>query len=125
MGAPTHDSLLRNDLNDTAGDGHGFGEISGLSAIAATTYRMAILKPAEFGAMYIAWADGIRTVLGGYDADGNAHVTTNGMVTPAVNPYDWQGTTPYAAGSPEGNNFVVLMYAAWRDCVAAGICYSF
>lgn len=24
--------------------------------------------------------------------------------------------------SPEGNNFVVLMYTAWRDCVFAGLC---
>jgi hypothetical protein len=124
MGAPMDDGLLRNYLNDTTDDDHGFGEISGSTAIAAATYRMAVLKPAEFGAAHIAWADSIRTALGGYDAEGNPHVTSNGTVTPAVNPYDWHSTTPYTAGSPEGNNFVALMYTAWRDCVAAGICDS-
>jgi hypothetical protein len=125
MGAPADGGLLRNYLNDTSGDGHGFGEISGSSAIAAAAYRMAVLKPAEFGAAHIAWADSIRTVLGGCDVEGNPHVTSNGTVTPAVNPYSWHSTTPYTIGSPEGNNFVVLMYAAWRDCVAAGICDAY
>jgi hypothetical protein len=26
------------------------------------------------------------------------------------------------ACSPEGNNFVVLLYAAWRDCIFTGLC---
>ena len=52
---------------------------------------MAVLKPDGFGATYIAWADSITIVLGGYDAEGNPHVTIDGTVTPAANPYDWQG----------------------------------
>ncbi|KAJ7132463.1 hypothetical protein C8R44DRAFT_731133 [Mycena epipterygia] len=62
----------------------------------------------------------IRGVLGGVDAAGNPHVTSEGIVTPAVNPLGWSDTAPWTAGSPEGNNFVVLMYAAWRDCIYAG-----
>ena len=84
---PMDDALFRNHLNNTTGDGHRFGEI------AAATYHLAVLKPDEFGATYIAWADSIRTVLGGYHAEGNLHVISErwdscGTVTPAANPYD-------------------------------------
>ncbi|KAL1726332.1 hypothetical protein EV714DRAFT_219502 [Schizophyllum commune] len=121
MAMPEDDGLLRNYLNDTTTE-HGFGEISGTSLLAAVTYRMAVLQPQAFGADYIAWAEAVRTTLGGNDAAGLPHVTTNGTVTPAVNPLGWQDTELFTAGSPEGNNFVVLLYAAWRDCIDAGIC---
>jgi hypothetical protein len=68
------DALFRNHLNNTTSDGHRFGEI------AAATYHLAVLKPDEFGATYIAWADSIRTVLGGYHAEGNPHVISDGTV---------------------------------------------
>ncbi|KAJ3980119.1 hypothetical protein F5890DRAFT_1568966 [Lentinula detonsa] len=122
MGAPMVDGLLRNYLNDTSSDGLGFGDISSSSLIASVAYRMAVLQPRTFGSSYIQWAEGIRTTLGGNDSAGNPHVTSNGTVTPAVNPLNWFDTTPYTAGSPEGNNFVVLMYTAWRDCIIAGVC---
>ncbi|KAL1718315.1 hypothetical protein EV715DRAFT_201217 [Schizophyllum commune] len=121
MAMPEDDGLLRNYLNDTTTE-HGFGEISGSSLLAAVTYRMAVLQPQVFGAEYIAWAEAVRTTLGGKDAVGQPHITTNGTVTPAVNPLGWTDTAPFTAGSPEGNNFVVLLYAAWRDCIDAGIC---
>ncbi|KAJ7025809.1 family 88 glycosyl hydrolase [Mycena alexandri] len=120
---PTESGLLRNYLNDTSGDGHGFGEISGSSLIASVAYRMVVLAPDVFDApTYVGWADSIRAVLSGNDTEGNPHVTANGTVTPAVNPLGWGDTAPWTAGSPEGNNFVVLLYAAWRDCVYAGLC---
>ncbi|KAF7321143.1 hypothetical protein HMN09_00202400 [Mycena chlorophos] len=116
--------LLRNYLDDISGDGHGFGEISGSSLLASVAYRMAVLAPETFGSdsEYIAFAEGIRKTLGGDDDSGAPHITANGTATPAVNPLGWQDTTPYTAGSPEGNNFVVLLYSAWRDCVYAGVC---
>ncbi|KAJ7762982.1 hypothetical protein B0H16DRAFT_1718816 [Mycena metata] len=120
---PTESGLLRNYLNDTSGDGHGFGEISGSSVIASVAYRMVVLAPDVFDVpTYVGWADSIRAVLSGNDAEGNPHVTADGTVTPAVNPLGWSDTAPWTAGSPEGNNFVVLLYAAWRDCVYAGLC---
>ncbi|KAJ7138865.1 hypothetical protein C8R46DRAFT_866720, partial [Mycena filopes] len=120
---PTESGLLRNYLNDTSGDGHGFGEISGSSLLAAVAYRMVVLAPEVFDApTYVGWADSIRTVLSGNDALGNPHVTSNGTVTPAVNPLGWSDTAPWTAGSPEGNNFVVLLYSAWRDCVYSRLC---
>ncbi|KAF9254687.1 hypothetical protein L218DRAFT_885743 [Marasmius fiardii PR-910] len=115
--------LLRNYLNETDdSDGHGYGEISGTSLLGAVVYRMAVLQPRTFGGRYVEWADGVRRTLSGSDEDGKPHVTENGIVTPAVNPLDWGDTVPFTSGSPEGNNFVVMLYAAWRDCVGSGKC---
>ncbi|KAJ7680624.1 hypothetical protein DFH06DRAFT_1163726 [Mycena polygramma] len=120
--SPMDGGLLRNYLNDTT-TGNGFGEISGSSLIAAVAYRMVVLTPHAFPATtYVSWADSIRSEFGSNDTTGNPHITTNGTATPAVNPLAWLDTTPFTAGSPEGNNFVVLLYAAWRDCVFSGLC---
>ncbi|KAJ7248982.1 hypothetical protein C8J57DRAFT_1475386 [Mycena rebaudengoi] len=120
--APLDNGLLRNYLDDTSPT-HGYGEISGSTMLASVAYRMVILDPEAFpAATYVAWADSIRAVISGTDALGSPHVTSTGIVAPAVDPLWWQSPTPWTAGSPEGNNFVVLMYAAWRDCVFAGLC---
>lgn len=115
--------LLRNYLNDDNASQHGFGEISGSSLLAATVYRMAVLRPHIFNDAgspdgYLLWADQLR------DTIFNEHINDDGVARPAVNPLSWQDATPYEWGSPEGNSFVVLMYAAWRDCVHATICLS-
>ncbi|KAF9525235.1 family 88 glycosyl hydrolase [Crepidotus variabilis] len=122
--APQDGKLLRNYLNDLDQWNGGFGEISGSSLMAATIYRMAVLRPDTFGQSYIRWADEIRQTLGEKDTQGAAHVTPAGVVTPAVNPLAWKDPIPYTAGSPEGNSFAVLLYAAWRDCVLAHKCVS-
>ncbi|KAK7018279.1 hypothetical protein R3P38DRAFT_2982060 [Favolaschia claudopus] len=114
--------LLRNYLDNVSGDGHGFGEISGSAMLAAVAYRMVVHASDMFDETYIAWADGIREVLAGEDSAGNPHVSRDGIVTPAVNPLGWWDTTPWTSGSPEGNNFAVLLYSAWRDCVYASLC---
>ncbi|ESK86698.1 hypothetical protein Moror_10945 [Moniliophthora roreri MCA 2997] len=121
IGSPHDDCLLRNYLNDTT-TAHGFGEISGTSLLAAVAYRMAVLQPSTFGEEYVLWADKVIETLAGDDAYGDPHVTANGTVTPAVNPLGWGDTKPWTAGSPEGQNFVLLMYVAWRDCIQAGVC---
>jgi rhamnogalacturonyl hydrolase YesR len=108
--------LVRNYVDDT-GAAHGFGEIAGSSLLASVAYRMAVLQPNTFGASYVAWADAIRGELGK-----KGRVTGSGVATPAVNPHAWWDTTPDTEGSPEGQAMVVLMYAAWRDCVGAGVC---
>ena len=92
MSSPMSFGLLRNDLNDTSGDGQGFPEISGSKRLASVAYRMAILRPDVFASSpssnsstssnsnstYIFWADHIRAVLGAYDASGHPHITKNG-----------------------------------------------
>jgi rhamnogalacturonyl hydrolase YesR len=98
-GQPADGGLLRNYLNDISGDGHGFGEISGSAMLAAVAYRMVVHAPGVFDAeTYVTWADSIRTVLGGSDALGSPHVTSEGIVTPAVNPLGWSDTAPWTAG---------------------------
>ncbi|KDR72687.1 hypothetical protein GALMADRAFT_252889 [Galerina marginata CBS 339.88] len=112
--------LLRNYLDDTTW----FGETSGSALLASVAYRLSTFCslqktcPLSKGATqtYILWAEHIRHTFGTND-----HITANGTATPAVNPLGWGDRTPYTAGSPEGQNFVILMYAAWRDCVVAGI----
>ncbi|KAJ7100545.1 hypothetical protein C8R44DRAFT_947056, partial [Mycena epipterygia] len=120
--APMDSGLLRNYLNDMA-TGHGFGEISGSALLAAVAYRIVVLAPDAFpAATYVSWADSIRLELGANDVQGNPHVTQNGTATPAVNPLAWLDTAPWTAGDAEGNNSVVLLYLAWRDCVWARLC---
>ncbi|KAH0582129.1 hypothetical protein H2248_011782 [Termitomyces sp. 'cryptogamus'] len=107
-----------------------FGETSGSSLMAATVYRLAVLVPDVFGNdKYIQWAEGIRTTFGGtfVNADGTIleHVDRdNGTVRPAVNPLAWTDTNPWMTGSPEGQSFVALLYASWRDCIYAAQCWN-
>lgn len=63
----------------------------------------------------LRWADAnFKTVV--------SHVNANGIAAPTVDPLGWLIRTPYTKGSPEGESFVVMMYAAWRDCVDARVC---
>ncbi|KAF7325661.1 hypothetical protein MKEN_00416000 [Mycena kentingensis (nom. inval.)] len=118
----TDGGLLRNYLDDQWTE-HGFGEISGSALLAATALRMVVLAPKTFPSKtYVPWADSIRLQLGASDANGVPHISANGTATPAVNPLGWQDVNPWTAGSPEGQNFVILMYSAWRDCIWAGLC---
>lgn len=97
--------LLRNYLNDTTW----WGEVSGTSILAATALRMARLEPHVFGDEYVEWAKGKMTVV---DTKINQQ---DGIVSPAIDPLDWHNREPYTQGSPEGQSFVGLMHAAWRD----------
>lgn len=105
------DGLLRNYLNNATW----YGEISGTSMLAATTYRMAVLEPqSAFGTDpgYISWAEDLRTTVA-------QHVTSNGTVSPAINPLNWFDLVPFTAGSPEGQSFASQLGAAYRDWVCA------
>lgn len=118
--APTVNGLLINYWNDGANeDGLGFGETSGTSLLAYVAYRMAVLRPVglsqQKASRYVAWADQVRKTLG-------RHVTSTGVVGPAVDPYNPRDASPDTTGSAEGQSIVVLMYAAWRDCVLARVC---
>lgn len=92
-----------------------FGETSGTSLLAAVVYRMAVISPATFGHRYISWA---KTSLNAI----SRRIGSNGVISPAVNPYNYRSNTPYTAGSPEGQAWALMLYAAHRDCIASGIC---
>lgn len=112
--------LLLNYLDDPTW----FGEVSGSSLLASVAYRLATLSKSYGSAAlsntvatrYIECAEGIRVTLAS-----NGHIASAGIATPAVNPLDWNDRNHFTALSPEGNNFVILLYTAWRDCVKAGI----
>jgi hypothetical protein len=123
MRIPADGGLLRNYLDDPSW----FGETSGSALLASVAYRLATLSSTSslLGASklstsddqkYIQWAEEIRKTFG---SDG--HITSDGIATPAVNPLGWGDREEYTKGSPEGQNFVILMYAAWRDCVKAQV----
>lgn len=102
-------NLLRNYLNNETW----FGEVSGTALMASVVYRMAILAPETFTAdPYVAWADESRTAIA-------AHVTSNGTLSPAINPLNWFDLTPFTSGSPEGQSFGTLLYTAYRDYVCS------
>lgn len=103
--------LLRNYF----GDKDCFGETSGTALFAAATYRMAVLNPATFGQpKYLDWAHQKRqAVLNRIDENGYAY--------PAVNPLDHSSREPIKE-SAEGEAFLLILGAAWRDCVCAGVC---
>jgi len=101
--------LLRNYLNDTTW----WGEISGTSILAATALRAAKLEPKVFGKKYTNWAvEKMHQVDKRIDASEGEN---KGIVSPAINPLNWHDKTPYTSGSPEGQSFVVLLHAAYRD----------
>ena len=123
MRVPADGGLLRNYLDDPTW----FGETSGSALLASVAYRLATLSSTSslLGASklstfdhqkYIQWAEQIRKTFG---CDG--HITSDGIATPAVDPLEWDDREKYTKGSPEGQNFVILMYAAWRDCVKAQV----
>ncbi|TGJ75327.1 hypothetical protein E0Z10_g11009 [Xylaria hypoxylon] len=101
--AEPNEPLLRNHLNDTSW----FGELSGTTLLVATTYRMAKLEPVVFGDRYVAWANGKRKEV-------VQRINKDGLLSPVINPLDWNDRTPGTA-SPEAQSFAVLMFAAYRD----------
>ncbi|KAF3051993.1 hypothetical protein E8E11_010634 [Didymella keratinophila] len=97
--------LLRNYVDDETW----FGEAAGTALLAATAYRMAVLDPSIFDTKYTDWA------LQKMNAVARCVDIGTGIVAPVVNPLKESQRTPLGGPSPEGQAFVVLLYAAWRD----------
>jgi len=123
MRLPDDGGLLRNYLDDPTW----FGETSSSALLASVAYRLVTLSSSSFllgicrlsvsdQQKYIQWAEQMRRMFGS-----GGHITGSGIATPAVNPLGWGDREEYTKGSPEGQNFVILMYAAWRDCVKAKV----
>jgi rhamnogalacturonyl hydrolase YesR len=97
--------LLRNYVDDETW----FGEVAGTALLAATAFRMAVLVPSIFDTSYTDWA--LRKM----DAVGQCVDLETGIAAPVVNPLKESQRAPLSGSSPEGQAFVVLLYAAWRD----------
>lgn len=92
-----------------------FSETSGTALLAATAYRMAILNPATFAIpKYLDWANAKRAAV-------TSRVDDDGFAPPAVNPLKHASRDPIRE-SPEGESFLLMMGAAWRDCICKGVC---
>ena len=96
-------------------DGTWFADAASTAIIASVAYRMAVLAPDVTKQYHIAFADKLRKAV-------EAHVdNATGLVAPTVNSLDWKSRIPSVEGSPEGQSFAVLMFAAHRDyCMHAG-----
>lgn len=96
-------------------DGTWFADAASTAIIASVAYRMAVLAPDVTKQHHIAFADKLREAV-------EAHAdNATGVVAPTVNPLDWKSRIPSVEGSPEGQSFAVLMFAAHRDyCMQAG-----
>lgn len=108
-----HESgLLRNYL----GDETWFGETAGTALLAASAYRLAVfLEPGEQRKKYAAWAATKREAVW-------AHIDAEGVAKPAVNSLKHLQREPHDGPNPEGQSFLLLLAAAWRDCVQAVVC---
>ena len=118
-----------------------FDDASGTAILASTVYRLALLEGVH---THLPAAERSRTALSApasssssssssgspsststapapsstsSSTTGLAHFTADGWLTPVVNPYSFGRE---GSRSPEGQAFVVEMYAAWRDWVEAG-----
>ncbi|MCJ1377744.1 hypothetical protein MMC17_000840 [Xylographa soralifera] len=103
--ARPHAGLLRNylDREDASGDA------AGTALMAAVVYRMAVLVPEGVGWEMVGRADGWREVVG------RCVRAEDGLVVPVANIVVWQERDVFWRGSSEGQSFVVMMVAAWRD----------
>lgn len=97
--------LLRNYVDDETW----FGEVAGTALLAATAFRMAVLVPSIFDTRYTDWA--LRKT----EAVGRCVDIETGVAAPVVNPLKESQRTPLSGPSPEGQAFIALLHAAWRD----------
>lgn len=118
-------------FNNYANDSSTFADASSAALVASTVYRTALLTNSF---THLPHAESVRQQLwasnssssnssssSGYTNDSStanmAHFTSSGWLTPVVNPNSF---SQEGSQSPEGQAFVVMMYAAWRDWVDAG-----
>lgn len=93
-----------------------FGDGAGTAALVAAALRLAVIDP-DLAPQLIRFTKPLRAAL-------VSNTDDSGLLAPTVNPYDWHSTKGWTTGSPEGQSFISMAGAAWRDCVAASICDS-
>ena len=92
-----------------------FGDAAGTALVTSAVYRLAALLPKPFAnARFLDWAKQ------NFDAVAK-HVDENGRVCPVAS-VNGVPSKRMAEQTSEGQSVAILMYAAWRDCVDAGVC---
>ncbi|KAH8785782.1 hypothetical protein F5883DRAFT_598933 [Diaporthe sp. PMI_573] len=93
-----------------------FPGAAGTAALAASVYRLAVLAPDTFVTPeYIGAANAWRKSV-------VKTVSPSGQLASVVNPYSYTLNTAHDGPSPEAQDFAVLLYAAYRDCICARKC---
>ncbi|GAA6035489.1 hypothetical protein JCM8097_000277 [Rhodosporidiobolus ruineniae] len=102
------DGLLPNYYDSASGSS--FSDASGSALLAASAYRLATLNSTAISQDTLDSAATIRAAV-------NGKVNTQtGWVAPVVNPLSFKDQS---STSPEGEAFVLLLQAAWRDYIEA------
>jgi hypothetical protein len=96
-------------LLNSLGDNTSFADSASTALLASVTYRMAALTN---DTTHLASANSALRFV-------SNNIDSNGWLQNTVNPYTFTTPTNASAGavSPEGQAFVLLMHAAWRDYV--------
>jgi hypothetical protein len=105
--------LLRNYL----GDSSWFAETAGTTLLAAAAYRtgMFMQEPTAERDTLLRWADRKRQAV-------IQHIDMDGVARPAVHSLKHDQREPFEGINPEGESFLLLLGAAWRDCACSGRC---
>ncbi|EXJ71715.1 uncharacterized protein A1O5_05523 [Cladophialophora psammophila CBS 110553] len=92
-----------------------YGDAAGTALMASAAYRLAVLLPEVYGVpSFLDWAEQNRRAVA-------KHVSHDGRVSPVADVGHVPSKNPVNQTS-EGQSMAILMYSAWRDCMAAGVC---
>ncbi|KAH0844595.1 glycosyl hydrolase family 88 [Fonsecaea pedrosoi] len=92
-----------------------YGDAAGTALMASAVYRLAVLLPEVYGRpRFLDWAELNRHAVA-------QHINQDGSVDPVADVDHVPSTSPVNQTS-EGQSMAILMYSAWRDCMAAGVC---
>ena len=105
--------LLKNYLDDDTW----LSETAGTTLLTAAAYRAVMFKGQSITGRdrVLRWADQKRRAL-------VKHVDEDGVARPVVDSLEHNQREPFEGINPEGESFLLLLGAAWRDCCCAGVC---
>ncbi|PFH52600.1 hypothetical protein AMATHDRAFT_189281 [Amanita thiersii Skay4041] len=103
---PHHQTAFGTLLN-VLDDPKTFGDTASTALIASVTYRLAVLNK---DSLHVSNADRAMELI-------KNSIDRNGWLRNTVNPYTFHSPSPPDGHSPEGQAFVLLMYAGWRQYV--------
>lgn len=112
---PCEGRLLTNylDLSRSENNASLFREAAGSALIVSSIYRLAQIEGLADSGM-LTWADELYNAVA-------AHIDRQGILNPVTTVNEIPAHNA-VAGTSEGQSFVIMMYAARRDCAKMGLC---